>query len=302
MTGLISQIQHGSTGDGPGLRTTVFFSGCNLRCTWCHNPETQCAQPSLLWYADRCTGCGVCAAVCQTGAHRFENGVHTLDRVACVACGACAAICPESGLVLSAQQMTLEQVMTEIDADRAFYQASGGGVTLSGGETLCHAEFAARLARACKAEGIHVAIETNLSLPLAQIKPLLAEVDLIMADCKLFDDSQHRKHTGISNKTVLENLRAIRDIPMIVRTPLIPGITATEENLRAIAGFIERQAREKFGVHTAFNTENSEGGWILLDFGNVIVHVMTPEMRSRYDLEGLWGDTEKLRGMRRERQ
>ena len=236
MKDLITDIQRFSLSDGPGIRTTVFFKGCNMRCSWCHNPETLSLGPDLMFYPATCIGCGWCFALCD--AHKLVDGKHLIDRSLCTHCGKCAEVCYAQALVVSGREMTVEEIMAEVRQDKAYYEASGGGVTLSGGETLCHAEFAARLARACKAEGIHVAIETNLSLPLAQIKPLLAEVDLIMADCKLFDDSQHRKHTGISNKTVLENLRAIRDIPMIVRTPLIPGVTATEENLRAIAGFL----------------------------------------------------------------
>jgi len=236
MKSLITDIQRFSLSDGPGIRTTVFFKGCNMRCSWCHNPETLSLGPDLMFYPAKCIGCGRCFALCD--AHKLVDGKHLIDRSLCTHCGKCAEVCYAQALVVSGREMTVEEIMAEVRQDKAYYEASGGGVTLSGGETLCHAEFAARLARACKAEGIHVAIETNLSLPLAQIKPLLAEVDLIMADCKLFDDSQHRKHTGISNKTVLENLRAIRDIPMIVRTPLIPGVTATEENLTAIARFL----------------------------------------------------------------
>lgn len=238
MKHLITDIQRFSLNDGPGIRTTVFFKGCNMRCTWCHNPETLSTAPDLMFYPAKCIGCGKCFAACPAGAHQTVNGKHRIDRSLCTKCGNCAGVCYAQALVISGREMTLAQIMDEVRQDKAYYEASGGGVTLSGGEVLCHADFAAELAKACHAEGIRVAIETNLSMPYDRIRPLLEQVDVIMADCKLYDDDLHKQYTGISNRTVLENIRAIRDIPMIIRTPLIPGVTATEANLRAIAGLL----------------------------------------------------------------
>ena len=238
MKHLITDIQRFSLNDGPGIRTTVFFKGCNMRCAWCHNPETLSTDQDLMFYPQRCIGCGKCFSACPVGAHKVENGVHVIDRTVCQKCGKCAAVCYAEALVMSGREMTVDEIMSEIRQDKAYYEASGGGVTLSGGEVLCHSDFAASLARACHAEGISVAIETNLSLPYERALPLLREVDVLMADLKLFDDEAHKKYTGLSNKTILENLARITDIPMIVRTPLIPSVTATEENLRAIATFL----------------------------------------------------------------
>ena len=238
MKHLITDIQRFSLNDGPGIRTTVFFKGCNMRCTWCHNPETLSFQPDLMFYPDKCIGCGRCFSVCPTGAHSMIDGRHRNDRELCIRCGKCAELCYAQALAMSGKEMTVAQILDEVRQDKAYYEASGGGVTLSGGEVLCHTEFAAHLAQACRAEGIRVAIETNLSMPMEQIRPLLDHVDVGMADLKLFDEDLHKQYTGISNRTVLENIRAIRDIPMILRTPLIPGVTATEENLLAIAGFL----------------------------------------------------------------
>lgn len=235
MKHLITDIQRFSLNDGPGIRTTVFFKGCNMRCTWCHNPETLSGEADLMFYGTKCIGCGKCFAVCPNGAHKLVDGRHIIDRSLCNKCGKCADLCYAQALVISGKEMTVAQIMDEVRQDKAYYEASGGGITLSGGELLCHVDFAVELAKACHAEGISVAIETNLSMPYNHIRPLLDEVDVIMADCKLFDDDMHRKYTGISNRTVLENIRAIEKIPMIVRTPLIPGVTATPENLRAIA-------------------------------------------------------------------
>lgn len=235
MKHLITDIQRFSLNDGPGIRTTVFFKGCNMRCTWCHNPETLSGSEDLMFYSAKCIGCGKCFSACPTGAHAVVDGKHVIDRTLCVKCGKCTEVCYAEALVMSGREMTVEEIMKEVRQDKAYYETSGGGVTLSGGEVLCHADFAAEIARACHKEGISVAIETNLSFPYEHIKPLLDEVDVIMADCKLFDDEAHKKYTGVSNKVTLANLARITDIPMIVRTPLIPGVTATEENLRAIA-------------------------------------------------------------------
>lgn len=238
MKNLITDIQRFSLNDGPGIRTTVFFKGCNMHCTWCHNPETLSLSPDLMFYESKCIGCGKCFQNCPNGAHKLEDGKHIIDREKCTRCGKCAQSCYAEALTMSGHEMTVEEIMAQVRQDKAYYASSGGGVTLSGGEVLCHVEFATELARACRKEGISVAIETNLSFPLDHIRPLLSEVDLIMADCKLFHEEQHKKYTGISNKQVIENIRAIRDVPMIIRTPLIPGVTATDENLRAIAAFL----------------------------------------------------------------
>jgi pyruvate formate lyase activating enzyme len=163
------------------------------------------------------------------------DGKHVIDRGLCTNCGACAAVCYAEALVMSGKEMSVEDIMAQVRQDKPYYEASGGGVTLSGGEVLCHLPFAIELAKACKKEGISVAIETNLSLPYEQIKPLLDEVDVVMADLKLFDEEAHERYTGKSSATVKENLARIIDLPLIVRTPLIPGVTATKENLLAIA-------------------------------------------------------------------
>ncbi len=240
MKALVTDIQRFSLSDGDGIRTTVFLKGCNMRCDWCHNPETISRHPELMFYRTRCIGCGKCYEVCSTGAHKVVDGEHIIDRALCTACGRCAEACYAEALSMCGKEMTVEEVMRELVQDKAYYDNSNGGVTISGGEVLCNLEFAIELAKACRAEGINVAIETNLSFPYEAIEPLLLSLDAIMFDIKLADDGEHKKHTGITNKTVIENAYKLDKlgIPLTVRTPLIPGVTDTVENVSAVAKLI----------------------------------------------------------------
>lgn len=240
MKTMVTDIQRFSLSDGDGIRTTVFLKGCNMKCTWCHNPETISRGAELMFYRTRCIGCGKCFEVCPVGAHKISDGEHIIDREACVSCGKCANTCYAEALTMCGKEMTVEDVVAQVIQDKPYYANSNGGVTISGGEVLCNLDFAIELARACHAENINVAIETNLSFPFEKIKPFLSELDAVMFDIKLADDEAHKLHTGISNKTILENARKIDElgIPLTVRTPLIPGITDTVENISKIAKYI----------------------------------------------------------------
>ncbi len=241
MQGIITEIQRFSLTDGPGIRTTVFLKGCNMRCEWCHNPETFHTEKSLMFYPVKCIGCGKCFEVCPQGAHQVStDGKHIIDRELCVNCGKCAETCYAEALVMCGRSYTVDEVVREILQDKAYYETSGGGVTISGGEVLMQRDFVLELIRACKAEGIHTAIETNLSFPFESIEPLLREVDLIMCDLKLIDSERHKQYTGIGNEGILQNFLRCDDIPTpkIVRTPLIPGVTDTEENIGRISEFL----------------------------------------------------------------
>ncbi|MBQ5749234.1 MAG: glycyl-radical enzyme activating protein [Oscillospiraceae bacterium] len=241
MQSFITEVQRFSLHDGPGIRTTVFFKGCNMRCSWCHNPETLATHPELMFYENKCIGCGKCFKVCPTGAHKIVDGKHVIDRKLCTNCGKCAQACYAEALVLCGKPMDVDAIMNEIRQDKPYYESSNGGATFSGGEVLCSREAVSELIDACRKEGIHAAIETNLSFPFETVQDFLKKPDLIMCDLKLFDDEKHREYTGVSNAHVLENIEKLDtlDKPFIVRTPLIPGVTDTEENIAQIARFLK---------------------------------------------------------------
>jgi pyruvate formate lyase activating enzyme len=242
MEGVITHIQRFSIHDGPGIRTTVFLKGCNLRCFWCHNPETLNPKPELQLFLERCIGCGACVERCPQGAHVREDGQRRFYRERCRGCGACAETCYAQALVLVGQTKTAEEVMAEVLRDRPFYTTSQGGVTLSGGEPLLQLDFARAILQRCHEEGIHTAIETAAHLPWERIAGVLPFTDLVMVDLKLLDSARHRACTGVPNERILENIRLLgrQPQPLIVRTPIVPGVNDTPEEVAAMAGFLAR--------------------------------------------------------------
>ena len=241
MPGIITDIQRFSLNDGPGIRTTVFFKGCNMNCAWCHNPETISGKNERHFYAAKCIGCGRCFEICPPKAHVMVNGVHKIDRNLCHSCGHCAEICYAQALIMSGKVVSAQDVMKEVLQDEAYYRDSGGGVTLSGGEVLCQKSFALEIIEKCRENGINVALETNLSDPYEAMEELLGRIDLVMCDIKLFDNEKHKKYTGVSNNEILSNVLKLdrSGIPYIVRTPLIPGISDSNENILSITEFLK---------------------------------------------------------------
>lgn len=240
MKGVITEIERFSLRDGPGIRTTVFIKGCNMACKWCHNPETLQIRPQLMVYPEKCLGCGACVRACKSGARSIKDGRLRYDRALCTGCGACAGGCFTGALVLSGREMTVEQVMGEILQDRAYYENSGGGVTLSGGELTTQPEFAKALLEAIKAQGISTALETNMHAPWHIYESLLPLVDLVMFDIKIFDAAAHKKWTGVGNDRILKNAKRLAESgkDFLVRTPVIPGVNDAEEEIGNIAEFV----------------------------------------------------------------
>lgn len=244
-TAMIREIQHFSIGDGEGIRTTVFFKGCNLHCPWCHNPETWSPDHELLYYAQRCIRCGRCTAVCPCGAHRFTvDGEHFLLREQCRQCGACAVTCMAGALELCGRSMTVDQVMDDLLEDRDFYAASGGGITLSGGEALLQADFCAELARRCHEQGISVTLDTAACVPYTAFIKVLPHVKEVLFDLKAATQEQMQK-TGGALPLVLANLAQLvqENIRVRVRIPVIPHYNDTPQDAHLLGTAISQIGR-----------------------------------------------------------
>lgn len=239
-TGIITNIQRFSIHDGPGIRTTVFFKGCNLRCFWCHNPETWRPKPELQVFPNKCIHCGACLDVCPQGAHGVIGEAKVYRRELCVSCGRCAETCYADSLVLVGAEMSVDAVMAEVLTDRAFYTTSSGGVTLSGGEPALQLDFAYAILARSQAEGWHTAIETDAHYAWERLEKLLEVTDFVMTDIKHMDSDKHRACTGVPNERILANHRRLMatDKPVVFRTPVVPTVNATAEDIGAIAAYI----------------------------------------------------------------
>ena len=233
----VFNIQRFSVQDGPGVRTTVFFKGCPLRCEWCSNPESQAAFPEVGHNDTLCTRCGRCLEVCEVGARSLAPARTRIDRDACTRCSKCAGECLAGALRVYGADFSLEEVYREVARDKPFYRSSGGGVTASGGEPLLYADFVAALFALCRDEGIHTCLETCGDAPESVWKTVLPHTDLVLFDLKVMDPDEHERLTGRSNTRILARLALVDDAAtsLIIRVPLIPGITDTATNLTAIA-------------------------------------------------------------------
>jgi len=245
LKGCVFNIQRYSIHDGPGIRTTVFLKGCPLRCLWCQNPESQRKDPEILLFKDKCTRCGKCVEVCPTGASSLSAGSSLIDRSKCTGCGKCVDVCPNEARTLVGKSMTVEEVVKEVKKDTSFYNKSGGGVTISGGDALAQPEFSLAILKECKEAGIHTAIETTGYAPWATLEKLLKYTDFVLYDIKQMDSEKHYEGTKTRNPLILENARLVSKMkPMKVRIPLIPGYNDSVENVRKTACFV----RDELGI------------------------------------------------------
>lgn len=240
ITGVVFDIKRFAVHDGPGIRTTVFLKGCPLRCEWCHNPESQSAKPVLAQFKRNCIGCGKCLEVCEPkGLTMGPDGIE-INRALCQGCGACAAVCVAEALVMRGEVMSVEQVLAEVEKDRPFYENSGGGMTLSGGEPLAQKEFALGLLRAAKAAGLHTCLDTSGYAPWTALEDVLPFVDMVLYDVKCTNPAEHRRWTGRPNNLILENLRGLTTdgLQVHVRVPVIPGFNDSETAMLDLGYFL----------------------------------------------------------------
>lgn len=229
MKATIFDIQRNSFVDGPGIRTTVFFKGCNLKCKWCHNPESQSAKRQMMFYADKCTGCGKCKEVCP-------NGLKS-----CGFCGKCELYCPADARKVCGKEYGVNEVFGEIAKDKMFYANSGGGVTFSGGECMLQIDFLCEILKKCKENGIHTAVDTAGNVPWEYFEKVLPYTDMFLYDVKVFSEDLHKQGTGVSNKLILENLlRLSGKCDIIARIPVIGGFNDDKAELCQIAEFLKQ--------------------------------------------------------------
>jgi pyruvate formate lyase activating enzyme len=244
--GIVFNIQNYSVHDGEGIRTLIFLKGCPLRCKWCSNPESHKKQPELAFNPRKCLTtekCTRCIKACPNGAlSASEKLMPVFDPEKCVRCHTCAEACPSNALSVYGETMTVEEVVTRVEKDDAFYARSGGGMTLSGGEAMAQPVFAAALLREARRRRIHCMIETCGHCEWEALAEACASLNALIMDIKCMDTIKHREFTGVGNELILENFAKIcesfPDLPIMVRTPVIPGFNDTEEDIRAILEFL----------------------------------------------------------------
>ena len=282
LKGTVLEIQRMSTEDGPGIRTTVFMKGCPLSCTWCHNPESISSKPQVHWLGSRCIMCRTCIDICPENALALTDEGIEVNRELCTGCGRCAEECPSTAMELLGKKWTVHELAAELVKDRSYFEKSGGGVTISGGEATMQKEFVTELLKALNRQGIHTAIDTCGVCREDALDMILPHADLVLFDMKLIDAHEHKKYTGAGNWKILENLQHVAGLvkahlhprELWIRTPIIPGVTDTDENIGGLGAFIATLPR---GVVTR---------WELCAFNNLCLDKYT-RLGKKWDFEGV---------------
>ena len=246
----IFNMQKFSIHDGPGIRTTVFFKGCPLKCIWCHNPESQNFKKEILYNKNKCTLCGNCVKTCQNNAIEINNNFLNMNMDKCTFCGDCTLYCTNSARQIAGKEYTVDEVMEEVLKDRVFYKNSKGGATLSGGEPLIYAEFVEELLMKLKKENIHTAVDTCGCVDFKVLERVSRYTDLFLYDLKTMDDEKHILYTGVSNINIIDNLIKLSEIHnnINLRLPLIEGINADEDNILGILRLIKKTNIKKINL------------------------------------------------------
>ncbi|MDD4092586.1 MAG: glycyl-radical enzyme activating protein [Smithellaceae bacterium] len=283
--GLVLQILRMSTEDGPGIRTSVFFKGCPLSCLWCHNPESISPKPQIQWLHTGCIGCGNCVETCPEKAlEKTADGI-MINRRLCTGCGLCAEECPTTAMELLGKKWSVPDLVRELVKDRVYFEQSGGGVTLTGGEAALQHEFCLPLLKELRAVGISTALDTCGQAPQKTLAALLPYVDVLLYDLKEIDEEKHKRFTGAGNAKILENAvfaaRFKKDHPyprtLWIRTPVIPNATDTPENIAGIGRFIDE------------NLKGAVDRWELCTFNN-----LCRDKYKRLGLNWTFADTELM--------
>ena len=246
----IFNMQKFSIHDGPGIRTTVFFKGCPLKCIWCHNPESQNLSKEVLYDKNKCTLCGNCVKTCQNNAIEINNNFLNMNMDKCTFCGDCTLYCTNSARQIAGKEYTVDEVMEEVLKDRVFYKNSKGGVTLSGGEPLIYADFVEELLMKLKKENIHTAVDTCGCVDFMVFERISKYTDLFLYDLKTMDDEKHILYTGVSNINIIDNLIKLSKIHnnINLRLPLIEGLNADEDNILGILRLIKKTNIKKINL------------------------------------------------------
>lgn len=228
--GRIFEIKRFAVHDGDGIRTTVFFKGCPLRCVWCHNPEGLLAEAQLAFFEHKCVGCGSCIDVCPVSAHLLRDGKHYFDRILCIACGKCEDVCIGEALKVYGKEYGIDELMDILIEDRDFYDATGGGVTLSGGECLCQVDFCEELLKLLKKQGINTAVDTCGAVSKKALDRVIPFTDTFLYDIKAFDEDVHIKCTGASNSKVIDNIMYLDSLgkSIEIRIPYVPEYNSSQ--------------------------------------------------------------------------
>jgi pyruvate formate lyase activating enzyme len=239
-TGVVFNVMRFALHDGPGIRTTVFFKGCPLDCWWCHNPESQKLRPEPVYFEERCRHCNGCVEVCPHGAVTVHDGVLSTDTRLCTRCGTCVERCAADAREICGRVVTVRELLAEIDRDVIFFDDSGGGVTLSGGEPLAQPEFASALLKACRERRINTAIETCGYAHPEVFQRVTADADLVLFDLKTLDPAAHKQYTGVHHEAILRNLASLAASgrKAVVRIPVVPGVNDTEGDAREFARYL----------------------------------------------------------------